>query len=67
MFTNIYIKCLIEGDSRWSRTFYRFIDTAEGEEGDRVREIERDLFHKVKFVLVTLNIYLWFHSQLSLH
>ena len=38
------------GDSAWTRSFYRFVDTAEGPLGEEIRSIESDLFHYVSFM-----------------
>ena len=36
------------GNSVWTRSFYRFVDTYEGENCQEVREIEKQVFQQVK-------------------
>ena len=35
-------------DLAWTKTFYRWIDSLNGQDGEEIREIERNLFHKVR-------------------
>ena len=46
---------IFSGDSCWTRTFYRFVDSTDGEDGEEVRRIEREVFHQVSSPLTGTN------------
>ena len=45
--TDVIRMSTFSGDSAWTRSFYRFVDTAEGPVGEEIRSIEESLFHTV--------------------